>query len=134
MSKFKYHKDGTLPQNGEVFVFGSNLAGRHGAGAARVALEKFGAVYGNGVGFCKQSYAIPTKDEHIETLPVGIITDYIDDFIAATHEYPNMQFFVTGIGCGLAGFKHKQIAPLFRDCNNNCSFPEEWREYLECSV
>lgn len=132
----KYHKDGTLPQNGEVFVFGSNLAGIHGAGAAKIACAKFGAVYGRGKGFQPdyKSYAIPTKDASIRnSLSLDEINFYIKMFI---RDYTNNDFvltrgwFVTRIGCGLAGYTDAQIAPLFKDAQN-CSFAEQWKPYLE---
>lgn len=132
----KYHKDGTRPDGDEVFVFGSNLAGIHGAGAARAALLYFGAQYGEGEGYQrskqgKHCYAIPTKDLKIDTLPIQTISLHVDDFAYFTHDHPEMQFFVTAVGCGLAGYKHEDIAPLFRNCAGNCSFPEEWEPYLE---
>lgn len=94
----------------EVFVFGSNLAGHHGGGAARLAYQKFGAVWGQGVGLMGQSYAIPTMQGGIES-----IRPYVDDFIAFAREHPELLFYVTRIGCGIAGFKEREIAPLFRD-------------------
>lgn len=127
-----YHKDGSLPQNQEIFVFGSNVAGRHGAGAAKIAMQKFGAVYGIGFGKIGNSYAIPTKDENIETLPIQHISDYVGVFIDYAKAHPELNFFITSIGCGLAGYKPEQIAPLFRSCQvNNCSFPDTWKEYLD---
>lgn len=127
---YKYHRDGTLPENGEVFVFGSNLAGIHGAGAAKVAKEKFGAVWGKGDFAHGQSYAIPTKDEKIETIPLEWISNYVEEFVNYTHENLNTKFFVTRVGCGLAGYKDEDIAPMFKGAKN-CSFAEEWRQYLE---
>lgn len=92
----------------EVFVFGSNLEGMHGGGAAWVAFQKFGAVLGCGVGLRGQSYAIPTMQGGVET-----IKPYVDDFISFAREHPELFFYVTRIGCGIAGFKEKEIAPLF---------------------
>ena len=94
----------------EVFVFGSNLAGMHGAGAAYVAFQKFGAVMGCGVGLRGQSYAIPTMQGGVET-----IKPYVDDFISFAKSRPDLFFYVTRIGCGIAGFRDKDIAPLFKD-------------------
>ena len=94
----------------EVFVFGSNLAGMHGGGAAWVAFRKFGAVMGQGVGLQGQSYAIPTMQGGVET-----IAPYVDEFIAFAKEHPEQFFYVTRIGCGIAGFRDSQIAPLFAD-------------------
>lgn len=92
----------------EVFVFGSNLAGFHGGGAARVARNKFGAVMGQGVGLQGQSYAIPTMQGGVET-----IKPYVDEFIDFAKGRPDLKFYVTRIGCGIAGFRDDAIAPLF---------------------
>ena len=93
----------------EVFVFGSNLAGAHAGGAARVAVNKFGAVWGQGAGLQGQSYAIPTMQGGVET-----IRPYVDEFIAFAKAHPELKFYVTRIGCGIAGFRDEEIAPLFR--------------------
>ena len=92
----------------EIFVFGSNLAGRHGGGAARAANMKFGAEWGVGVGLTGQSYAIPTMQGGVET-----IKPYVDEFIRFAQANPELKFLVTRIGCGIAGFKDEEIAPLF---------------------
>lgn len=92
----------------EVFVFGSNLAGKHGGGAARVAMNRFGAVLGQGVGLQGQSYAIPTMQGGVKT-----IQPYVDEFIEFAKAHPELKFYVTRIGCGVAGFKDVEIAPLF---------------------
>lgn len=92
----------------EVFVFGSNLAGMHGGGAARAAYTHFGAVWGQGVGLQGQSYAIPTMHGGVEE-----IKPYVDDFVAFAVAHPELFFFVTRIGCGIAGFTDAQMAPLF---------------------
>ena len=102
----------------EVFVFGSNQAGMHGAGAAWLAFQKFGAVMGCGVGLRGQSYAIPTMQGGVET-----IKPYVDDFIAFAKSRPDLYFYVTRIGCGIAGFRDREIAPLFsaaREVENIC--------------
>lgn len=93
---------------GEIFVFGSNLAGAHGGGAARAARLHFGAVMGQGVGLQGQSYAIPTMQGGPET-----IKPYVDDFILFAKQHPELTFLVTPIGCGIAGFHARDIAPLF---------------------
>ena len=126
---YKFHRDGTLPQNGEVFVFGSNLAGIHGAGAAKVALNKYGALWGKGVGLHGMTYAIPTKDEFIHTLPLHEIEEFVERFVSDSNFYEDGQYFVTRVGCGLAGYKDEQIAPMFKGAKN-CSFAEEWKQYL----
>ena len=94
----------------EIFVFGSNLAGMHGGGAAYVAFQKFGAVMGCGVGLRGQSYAIPTMQGGVET-----IKPYVDEFITFAKSRPDLFFYVTRIGCGIAGFRDREIAPLFKD-------------------
>ena len=97
----------TLGKN-QIFVFGSNLAGAHGAGAARIAVEQFGAIMGQGVGLQGQSYAIPTMQGGVNT-----IAPYVDEFIAFAKQHPELTFLVTRIGCSIAGFSPRQIAPLF---------------------
>lgn len=92
----------------EIFVFGSNLAGMHGGGAARLARIRWGAVMGQGVGLQGRTYAIPTMQGGPET-----IKPYVDEFIAFAKAHPGLRFLVTEIGCGIAGFTPSQIAPLF---------------------
>ena len=92
----------------EVFVFGSNLYGKHGSGAARMAYERFGAVWGEGVGLHGQSYAIPTMQGGVET-----IKPYVDDFLRFAYMHQELDFLVTEIGCGVAGFTPQDIAPMF---------------------
>lgn len=92
----------------EIFVFGSNLAGMHGGGAARIACRCFGAVWGQGVGLQGRSYAIPTMQGGVET-----IRPYVDEFIDFARRHPHLKFLVTEIGCGIAGFTPEEIAPLF---------------------
>jgi len=107
----------------EVFVFGSNLAGMHGGGAAWVAYRQFGAILGQGVGLQGQSYAIPTMQGGVET-----IKPYVDEFIAFAKEHPELFFYVTRIGCGIAGFLDKEIAPLFAEAIGleNVCLPESF--------
>ena len=109
----------------EVFVFGSNLAGMHGGGAAYVAFKKFGAVMGCGVGLRGQSYAIPTMQGGVET-----IKSYVDEFIAFAGEHSELFFYVTRIGCGIAGFRDKDIAPLFAGAAGmeNVCLPKGWNK------
>ena len=111
----------------EVFVFGSNLAGMHGGGAAYIAFRKFGAVMGCGVGLRGQSYAIPTMQGGVET-----IKPYVDEFIAFAKKHPELFFYVTRIGCGIAGFRDKEIAPLFADAVSipNVCLPESFVKLL----
>jgi len=111
----------------EVFVFGSNLQGYHGGGAARVALSKFGAIWGQGVGLQGQSYAIPTMQGGVET-----IKPYVDQFIDFAKEHTELFFYVTRIGCGIAGFKDSDIAPLFREAMSisNVCLPKSFAEII----
>jgi hypothetical protein len=112
----------------EVFVFGSNLAGRHGRGAALTARLKFGAIPGRGIGMMGQSYGIPTKDKHLKVLSIWEIWDHIRNFIHFAQEHPEKVFLVTEIGCGLAGYKPCQIAPLFGPLiPSNVRLPESFR-------
>jgi hypothetical protein len=109
-----------------IFVFGSNLAGRHGAGAALHARQYCGAIYGVGEGLQGNSYAIPTKDTNINTLPLHEINKYVNVFIKFAKENPSMEFIVTKIGCGLAGYSPKEIAPMFIDSPSNCILPDDF--------
>lgn len=109
-----------------IFVFGSNLAGRHGAGAALTATQNYGAIYGQGIGLAGNSYAIPTKDTKLKTLPLEIIQKHVHDFITFATEHSELEFFVTRIGCGLAGYQDEQIAPMFTECPQNIELPLEW--------
>ena len=111
----------------EIFVFGSNLAGMHGGGAARIARLHFGAVMGKGVGLQGQSYAIPTMQGGVET-----IRPYVNDFLDFAKHHPEMQFLVTPIGCGIAGFEAEDIAPLFEEAKEmkNISLPDSFWEVI----
>lgn len=112
-----------------IFVFGSNLKGRHGAGAALHARQHHGAVYGAWVGRTGNAYAIPTKDSTLRPLSLAAIKCYVADFLlyAAIHE--DLEFNVTRIGCGLAGYKDEDIAPMFASATRNCKLPQEWVKY-----
>lgn len=129
--KYRYHKDGTLPQDDATLVFGSNLAGRHGKGAALIAKRKFRAVYGVGEGKTGNAYAIPTKDEYLRTLSLKRIRKAVRRFREYTKQNREETFFVMRVGCMLAGYKDSEIAPLFRGATRRCNFPIEWKEYLE---
>ncbi len=111
---------------GEIFVFGSNRAGRHGAGAAKTAVDKFGARYGIGEGMQGRSYAIPTKDSHLATLPVAAIGRHVARFLAHARKSPQLTFLVTKIGCGLAGYNARHVAPLFQNVPPNVILPKEF--------
>lgn len=115
----------------EIFVFGSNLAGAHGGGAAWLAHKRFGAVWGEGVGLHGQTYAIPTMQGGVET-----IKPYVDEFIRFAKEHIGYRFLVTRIGCGIAGFRDEEIAPLFREAVSveNIILPKEFVECLAGSI
>ena len=107
----------------EIFVFGSNLAGAHGGGAAYTAYRKYGAIWGQGVGLQGQSYAIPTMQGGVDT-----IRPYVDEFIAFAKVHPELTFLVTRVGCGIAGFTNKEISPLFSEAHAvpNIVLPLGW--------
>ena len=113
----------TSLQPNEIFVFGSNLRGMHGGGAAYIAYRKFGAIMGQGVGLQGQSYGIPTMQGGVET-----IRPYVDDFIEFAKQHPELTFLVTRIGCGIAGFTDEEISPLFEKAHDeeNIVLPEGW--------
>ena len=110
-------------QPNEIFVFGSNLQGMHGGGAALIAYRKFGAIMGQGVGLQGRSYGIPTMQGGVET-----IRPYVDEFIQFAQAHPELTFLVTRIGCGIAGFTDEEMAPLFREAHNveNIVLPPGW--------
>lgn len=114
----------------EIFVFGSNLAGIHGAGAAKTAYKKHGARWGMGVGHYGCSYAIPTKDQSIKTMSLRDVSTFVGAFILYAAAHPEWDFKVTRIGCGLAGFSDAEIAPLFTNATGNCLFDSAWENYL----
>ncbi len=112
----------------EIFVFGSNLQGIHGGGAAYFALHRFGAIMGQGVGLQGQSYAIPTMQGGVDT-----IKPYTDEFVAFAKEHTELHFLVTLIGCGIAGFRVEDIAPLFTNAVSlsNVSLPQEFIDIIK---
>lgn len=120
--------------NNQIFVFGSNIYGRHGKGAAKLARTKFGAINGEGEGLFGQSYAIPTKDAALQPLPLKMIKSSIDVFLNKVMNDHKNHYLVTEIGCGLAGFSPKQIAPFFQpvfDHNiKNISLPQRFIQVL----
>ena len=114
-----------------VFVFGSNLAGRHGKGAAQFAHRHRGATYGIGEGRQGNSYALPTKDAAIRTLPLYYIERYsVANFLNYARCHPELKFELTPVGCGLAGYKPEQIAPMFRHAPENVILPDEFKTVL----
>lgn len=116
----------------DIFVFGSNLAGRHGKGAAKFALQHHGAIYGKGEGFQGNSYGIPTKDANLKPLSLTEIAKYITEFLVFAEYYcDDFVFNVTPIGCGLAGYTPKDIAPLFNNYKpKNVILPESFKEII----
>lgn len=117
----------TSLKDGEIFVFGSNKEGRHGGGAARVAYEKFGAKWGEGIGMTGRCYAIPTMDGSLD-----IIRKHVDDFTEYARSHPELTFLVTRIGCGIAGWTDAEIAPLFRKASEltNVTLPKSFWKVL----
>lgn len=112
----------------EVFVFGSNLEGLHGGGAALLAYERFGAIWGQGTGLQGKSYGIPTMHGGVD-----VVAPYVDDFIAFAREHRELKFLVTEIGCGIAGFTVEEMAPLFKDAidEENIYLPQRFIKILE---
>ena len=120
----------SLP-NGYIFVFGSNLAGRHGKGAALDAVKLFGAQYGVGLGIAGKSFAIPTKDASLRVLDILTINQYIQTFKSFVEANPHLTFYLTPIGCGLAGYTAADIAPLFLPLRHlDIIFPISFQPYL----
>lgn len=117
-----------------IFVFGSNLAGQHGGGAAQHARLRHGAEIGIGEGPTGTAYAIPTCDAHIRALPLERIGEAVTTFIAYARRNPAVTFEVTRIGCGIAGFIDQQIAPLFAGAPENCLLPDGWRALIDSEV
>ena len=136
----KNFKCGITPQNitelkdNEIFVFGSNEAGIHKAGAAKTALDKFGAIYEKGFGIQGDSFALPTKDFNVQTLPLSAIQKHINSFkeIILLKENKDKKFLITEIGCGLAGYTVNEIAPLFRGFEylSNVHLPQSFIDWL----
>jgi hypothetical protein len=129
-----YGKPNPVDVTKMIFVFGSNEAGVHGAGAARLAYQRRGAILGQGYGLQGNSFGIPTKGKTIKTLPLNSIAAYVHSFLAFAKEHPELDFQVTAVGCGLAGLQHRDIAPMFRlnraDTLPNLYFDEVWRPFL----
>lgn len=130
MKKITPNKITKLEPN-QIFVFGSNLAGRHGRGAALDALRKFGAKNGQGLGLMGQSYGIATKTGTLKVMSLRQIETQIERFVKFAKDNPELEFLVTPIGCGLAGYKSKEIAPLFKEVPNNVSLPESFWKYIK---
>lgn len=130
---YHYHDETiikALPED-SVFVFGSNLAGTHQGGAAKIAHQHFGAMKGVGRGWSGQSFAIPTMNEHLQQMPLSQIQHYIEDFKIYTQNHPKIKYFITAIGCGVAGYKVEEIAPMFKGISHNVIFPASFRPFVE---
>ena len=119
----------------QIFVYGANKVGRHGAGAARLAYLKFGAKYGK-VGLVGQSYGLCTKDEYIETMPLKEIRQEVTLFIETAKIFPHLEFLLSKVGCGLAGYTVSDIAPMFRSALDikNIILPKEFHDFLSNSL
>lgn len=127
-----FHRDGSAPPAGSLFVFGSNLSGYHGGGAARAAHQLYGAKWGVAEGVTGRCYAIPTVQHGIVgPLSLAEISQAVERFIAHVQRNPESQFFVTRIGCGLAGHKDADIAPMFSAAPPNCSLPDAWAQHIQ---
>ena len=111
----------------EIFVFGSNLAGRHGAGAAKQAHDFFGAEYGVGEGLTGQCYAFPTLDGQLRRLPIAALEDSRDRLYRCCNANPDKRFLLTKVGCGMAGYPEDTMRGLFTDPPANLILPEDWR-------
>jgi len=123
--------DGSRTHEGEVFVFSSNEAGRHEKGAALTAKEVYGAHNGIGYGECGQSFAIPIKDEKLKVLPLNKIEEYIDKFLKWAANHPDTKYFVTVIGCGLAGYHPEDIAPMFINSPSNVRLSDNFQYFID---
>ena len=117
-----------------IFVFGSNLSGIHGAGAAKYAAKHYGAVYGVGEGMSGKSYALPTKGINISFMTLIEVKPHIQKFIKYAYDHPNDKFQLTQVGCGLGGFRKEEITPLFINASSNIYYDEAWKSLLPQSA
>jgi hypothetical protein len=115
----------------DVFVFGSDLAGRHASGDALVALRRYGAVYGRGMGLQGRSYAIPVRDEKGKHLPIAVIARYVDAFLRFAVIHRETTFHVSRIGCAREAYRDDEVAPLFTGAPPNCRLPKGWQRFLQ---
>jgi len=118
------------PPSYRIFVFGSNLAGRHGKGAALHAARYYGAQPDISIGLAGQCYAIPTKDQMLRPLRLEQVQHFVGRFVAYANSNPQLHFNVIRVGCGYAGFRDDQIAPLFARASDNCWFDIQWKPWL----
>ncbi len=115
---------------GEIFVFGSNTEGRHGKGAAKFAHQKFSAKWGVGEGLTGRCYALPTVEARLQKMSLPRIQHFVERFLKTARANPDLTFLVTQVGCGLAGHKVRDIAPMFRDAPENCVLPEVFHNVI----
>lgn len=127
----KFHVDGSRADKTDIFVFGSNMGGQHLGGAAAAAHKLFGARWGDSIGRTGNAYAIPTLDESFNQMTIYDIRCKVEIFLEYARMNPDMNFFVTAIGCGIAGFTHEEIAPMFDYAPENCSLPDVWIPYVK---
>jgi hypothetical protein len=116
-----------------IFVFGSNRAGRHGKGDALTARLHHGAIYGQGEGLQGRSYGLPTKNEYIQSLSLADVEKSVARFLEFARAHPELNFKVAAVGCRNAGFKPAQIAPLFKDAPSNCYLHPEFIAVLKAA-
>ena len=129
-----FHRDGSAPSQDQIFVFGSNLSGIHGGGAAKAAHQFYGAKWGEAEGIMGQSYAIPTVQKNIAgSLTLEQIQPAVQRFLDFAADHPETEFLVTRIGCVLAGHKDADIAPMFAGAPDNCSLPDTWAQFFGVS-
>lgn len=127
---YTYHVDGAPPAHDEIFVFGSNMGGKHAGGAARFAHDKLGAVWGVARGFTGRTYALPTMTENFEPFSLTDIRSEVNKFKAVARSHPDKKFFVTRIACVIAGYSDEDIAPMFWGSPINCNFAERWKQHM----
>lgn len=137
MGPYIFHDDMAPIAESEIFVFGSNLKGRHGKGAALTAMKEYGAEYGVGEGFTGRCYALPTRNANqigeraeVTTLELAEVRNHIKVFLAAAEAEKDKRFYVSRVGCGHAGFSDEQIGRLFAGAPANCSLPIEWMSFI----
>jgi hypothetical protein len=126
---FKFHDENVIPTGDWIYVFSSNLAGKHAKGKARIARVNFRAEFGVAEGRTSNAYAIPTHDKHSTALPLTSINAAIEAFLIYAHENQKLNFFVTRIGCEDSQFGDEQMGQLFANAPENCSLPSCWRIY-----
>jgi hypothetical protein len=129
---FKFHDENVIPTGDWIYVFSSNLAGKHAKGKARIARVNFRAEFGVAEGRTSNAYAIPTHDKHSAALPLTSINAAIEAFLRYAHENRNLNFFVTRIGCEDSSYGDEQMGQLFANAPENCSLPSNWKIYDSC--